>query len=141
MSKIIKKSDITTLVESTMKQAGILKEDMNGPEDIGNHGDSPCDGMDIRSEEYKECMGDTTPSPRDGKTLPNPRNPYVNKDGEYVDGPVDESDDVEGMEIEESDIVAESVTKLAKDASKHNTISENLKKDLASFNKIINYKY
>jgi hypothetical protein len=45
------------------------------------------------------------------------------------------------MMEEEMDVVAESVNKLANDASEHNIISENLKKDLESFNKIINYKY
>lgn len=83
MSKIIKKSDITNLVETTMKQAGILRE--------------------------KE-----------------------------VD--ITETDNLEVTEID-NDVVAESVKKLANQASEHNIISENLKKDLASFNKIINYKY
>jgi hypothetical protein len=99
MSKIIKKSDITNLVESTMEQAGILKED----------------------------------------------------EVETTDVVVDENEDIEeGVEIEESeeldemektDVVTESTKRLANDASKHNVISENLKKDLESFNKIINYKY
>jgi hypothetical protein len=89
MSKIIKKSDITTLVETTMKQAGILKEE------------------------------------------------EIDKDKEEMD----EACDDDMMEEEEMDIVSESTKKLAGQASEHNIISENLKKDLASFNKIINYKY
>ena len=44
-------------------------------------------------------------------------------------------------EMEVTDVVTESTNRLAGQASEHNTISENLKKDLASFNKIINYKY
>jgi hypothetical protein len=47
----------------------------------------------------------------------------------------------EDLEESEEDVVTESTNRLAGQASEHNTISENLKKDLASFNKIINYKY
>jgi len=132
MSKIIKKSDITTLVESTMKQAGILKEDMNGPEDIGNHGDSPCDGMDIRSEEYKECMGEKELDETSSSKVQSANTEYEEK------GMTTEEED---LEESEEDVVTESTNRLAGQASEHNTISENLKKDLASFNKIINYKY
>ena len=92
MSKIIKKSDITNLVESTMIQAGILKED------------------DVETTEIVDENEELT-----------------------------EVDEVE--EGEELDVVAESTKRLANDASEHNVISENLKKDLNSFNKIINYKY
>jgi hypothetical protein len=48
---------------------------------------------------------------------------------------------VSEVESEDLDVVAESTKKLAGQAGEHNLISENLKKDLASFNKIINYKY
>ena len=101
MSKIIKKSDITNLVESTMKEAGILKEE-------------EVDTAEVIVDENEELEANVE---------------------------LEEAcDDMEESE-EEMDVVAESVNKLSKDASEHNIISENLKKDLASFNKIINYKY
>jgi hypothetical protein len=117
MSKIIKKSDITTLVETTMKQAGILKE-----EEIDvdvNEADKP-DYIDLDKD------GDKEESMK-----------KASKDKEEMD----EACDDDMMEEEEMDIVSESTKKLAGQASEHNIISENLKKDLASFNKIINYKY
>jgi len=101
MSKIIKKSDITNLVESTMKQAGILKED----------------------EEIIEVDVDE------------------NEVIEEVEEVEDLEEDCDLEESEDLDVVAESTKKLAGQAGEHNLISENLKKDLASFNKIINYKY
>ena len=117
MSKIIKKSDITTLVETTMKQAGILKE-----EEIDvdvNEADKP-DYIDLDKD------GDKEESMK-----------KASKDKEEMD----EACDDDMMEEEEMDIVSESTKKLAGQASEHNVISKNLKKDLASFNKIINYKY
>jgi hypothetical protein len=104
--KVIKKSDITTLVESTLKEAGILNEN-----------EEMMDNM-TEMEDIEE-----------------------NDDIEEGIEDIEESDDVEGMEIEESDVVSESVTKLASEASEHNIISENLKKDVEAFNKIINYKH
>ena len=116
MSKIIKKSDITNLVESTMKEAGILKE-----EEIDvdvNEADKP-DYIDLDKDgDKKESMK------------------KASKDKEEMDEACDDD-----MMEEEMDVVAESTKKLAGQASEHNIISENLKKDLASFNKIINYKY
>lgn len=96
MSKIIKKSDIIKLSESTMRQVGLLGEN----EEIN---------MEAYMSEEELCEGE---------------------------GCMDEND-----EEEMQDVVAESVKKLSKDASKHNIISENLKGDLSKFNKIINYKY
>ncbi len=116
MSKIIKKSDITNLVESTMKEAGILKE-----EEIDvdvNEADKP-DYIDLDKD------GDKEESMK-----------KASKDKKEMDEACDDD-----MMEEEMDVVAESVNKLANDASEHNIISENLKKDLESFNKIINYKY
>ena len=104
MSKIIKKSDITTLAEATMREVGILGE----------------------NEEMSE----------------DPRFEQENLDEDCMEeGCGDTSDDTELIEDSEEDVVAESVNRLANDASEHNIISENLKKDLASFKKIINYKY
>lgn len=102
MSKIIKKSDITNLVEATMKEAGILGES----EDL--------DMMTSEAEEIEVTVSD------------------------------DETEITHGdkeVEIEDKETVEESVNRLAEQASKHNIISENLKKDLESFNKIVNYKY
>jgi hypothetical protein len=119
MSKIIKKSDITTLVESTMKQAGILRE-----------GEETFD-LTTEADEVEVTVSD------DGTEIKHGDKEVEIEDSEEV---VEEDcDDTE--EIIEMDVVAESTTKLAGQASEHNIISENLKKDLASFNKIINYKY
>lgn len=107
MSKIIKKSDITNLVESTMRQAGILKE-----EEID---------MDMDVSEADEVEVTVSGDETEIK--------HGNKEVE-----IEDSED-------EMDVVAESTKKLASQVSEHNIISENLKKDLASFNKIINYKY
>jgi hypothetical protein len=103
MSKIIKKSDITNLVESTMKEAGILKEE-------------EIEATEVVVDENEDIEADVE-----------------------IDEACDDLEESE--EVVESDVVAESVNKLASDASEHNIISENLKKDLESFNKIINYKY
>lgn len=115
MSKIIKKSDITNLVESTMKQAGILKE-----EEIDMD-------MDVNEADEVEVTvsGDETEIKHGDKEV-------------EIEDSEDEMDESEEVEM---DVVAESTKKLASQASEHNIISENLKKDLASFNKIINYKY
>ena len=132
MSKIIKKSDITTLVESTMKQAGILaeNEELNIESYMGDDmvdEEGMCEGEGCMDESAKPDYID------------------LDKDGDKEESMKKASKDKE--EIEESekevemDVVAESTTKLAGQASEHNIISENLKKDLASFNKIINYKY
>lgn len=118
MSKIIKKSDITNLVESTMKEAGILKE-----EEIDvdvNEADKP-DYIDLDND------GDKEESMK-----------KASKDKEEIE---EACDDMEESEEVEMDVVTESTKKLAGQASEHNIISENLKKDLESFNKIINYKY
>jgi hypothetical protein len=103
MSKIIKKSDITTLAEATMREAGILGE----------------------NEEMSE----------------DPRFEQENLDEDCMEEGCGDTSDTEIIEDGEEDVVVESVNRLANNASEHNIISENLKKDLASFNKIINYKY
>jgi hypothetical protein len=104
MSKIIKKNDITKLVESTMIEAGLLKEGENVDYTMGKSDDE--------------------------NQLPNP------PDEIHLD--VNENEDECEVDV---DVVEESVNRLAKDVSKHNIITENVKNDLERFNKIMNYKY
>ena len=65
----------------------------------------------------------------------------LDKDGNEKESMKKASKDKEEMEESEIDVVSESVKKLSSEASKHNIISENLKKELNKFNNIINYKY
>tara|TARA_R110000803_G_C11941329_1_gene316615 strand:+ start:55 stop:453 length:399 start_codon:yes stop_codon:yes gene_type:complete len=132
MSKIIKKSDITTLVESTMKQAGILaeNEELNiesymGDDMIDEEG--MCEGEGCMDESAKPDYIDLD---GDGDKKESMKKASKDKQMEQPE-----------EEMEVTDVVTESTNRLAGQASEHNTISENLKKDLASFNKIINYKY
>ena len=97
MSKIIKKSDITTLVESTMKQAGILKEediDMGVTESKPDYIDLDKDG------DKKESMK------------------KASKDKEDIE---EACDDMEESE-EKLDVVSESTKKLAGQASEHGDV-------------------
>ena len=130
--KIVKKQDITNLIESTMKQAGILKEGEDMSYMAYMDEEEMCEGAgcaDYMDEEENMEEADAKPD-------------YIDLDG---DGDKEESmkkaaKDKEEME-EQEDVVSESVKNLAIEASKHNVISEGLKKELDKFNKITNYKY
>jgi hypothetical protein len=124
MSKIIKKSDIVKLSESTMRQVGILgeNEELN-IEAYMSDDEGMCEGEGCMEEAAKPDYVD------------------LDKDGDKEESMKKAAKDKEEMEESEMDVVSESVNKLAGEASKHNIISENLKKDLNKFNSIINYKY
>jgi hypothetical protein len=123
MSKIIKKNDIIKLSESTMRQVGLLGENekLNPKTYMSEEG--MCEGEGCMEEGSK-------PDYRD-----------LDKDGNEKESMKKASKDKEEMEESEIDVVSESVKKLSTEASKHNIISENLKKELNKFNNIINYKY
>jgi hypothetical protein len=211
MSKIIKKGDITNLIESTMREAGLLKEDeeltevLTGDQDKldvePEGGDGDIDAKDLkklRKDEAEDCDTDVVEESEelDENVVRHVVNSHeemmdmgkgtqwslITKDEkaqyeQFVDmsGPIviykngdkkvacvggncykDDDYDVSRVEaaqylgIDSLDVldvdngidpVNESTKKLSNQASKHNIISENLKKDLDSFNKIINYKY
>ena len=168
MSKIIKKKQITTLIEATMKQAGLITEDAScGMKDetsymgedlgdyygsFGNSGEwfapndsrfDMSDDQDWEEAEY-ESYQDFVNSPY-GRSNPNKMwsihpEAYGSEKffNQYKDkyGPLRVRTRNSVM-----DPVQESVKKLAKNASKKTIISENLKKEIDSFNKLINYKY
>jgi hypothetical protein len=121
MSKIIKKNDITKLVESTMIQAGLLKEGDSKPDflDLDKDGDKeePMKKAANEAEEVEITVSDDETEIKHGDK------------------------EVEIEAEDDKDVVEESVNRLAKDASKHNIITENVKNDLERFNKIMNYKY
>ncbi len=121
MSKIIKKNDITKLVESTMIQAGLLKEGDSKPDflDLDKDGDKeePMKKAANEAEEVEITVSDDETEIKHGDK------------------------EVEIEDEDDKDVVEESVNRLAKDASKHNIITENVKNDLERFNKIMNYKY
>ena len=146
--KVVKKQDITTLIESTMKQAGLLKEGENMSYMAYMDEEEMCEGAGCTDymEEEEMCEGagctdymeeeehmdeaDTKPDFLD-----------LDKDGDKEESMKKAAKDKEEMEESEEDVVSESVNKLAEEASKHNVISEGLKKELDKFNKITNYKY
>jgi hypothetical protein len=135
MNKIIKKTDITNLVESTMKEAGLLKEGEDMSYMAYMDEEEMCEGEgcpDYMEEEEHMEEADAKPDYID-----------LDKDGDKEESMKKAAEDKEKMEesVEEKDIVTESAEKLAEEASKHNVISEGLKKELGKFNKIINYKY
>lgn len=119
MSKIIKKSDIIKLSESTMRQVGLLGENEELNPKTYMSEDELCEG--------EGCMEPTNEADEVEITVGDDETEIKHGDKE--------------VEIEDEDVVSESVKKLSTEASKHNIISENLKKDLNKFNKIINYKY
>ena len=121
--KIIKKQDITNLVESTMKQAGLLKEDETLSMEMAYMDDE-------MGTEEEPVMEEDKPDFLD-----------LDKDGDKEESMKKAAEDKEEMEESEMDVVSESVNRLASEASKHNVISEGLKKELDKFNKITNYKY
>jgi hypothetical protein len=127
--KIIKKQDITNLVESTMKQAGLLQE-----------GESLEMEASYMEEEDGMCEGEGC---MDIEEADKPDYIDLDKDGDKEESMKKAAKDKEEMDesIEEKDIVTESAEKLAEEASKPNVISEGLKKELDKFNKITNYKY
>jgi hypothetical protein len=131
MSKIIKKNDITKLVESTMIQAGLLKEGDSKPDflDLDKDGDKeePMKKAANEAEEVEITVSDDETEIKHG-----------DKEVEIED---EDDKEVEIEDEDDKDVVEESVNRLAKDASKHNIITENVKNDLERFNKIMNYKY
>jgi hypothetical protein len=208
MSKIIKKNDITKLVESTMIQAGLLKEgdskpdfldldkdgdkeepmkkaanESEGDEFYGSHGNSGKWYSSNSDEEYDmnddeewdeveyENYEDYANSPHNNKWWYNgSSNPKASKDlfnrernnniefhDEEMFNPLTGKNYKQNVpkltpastpnklkvrtRRQNTDPVTESVNRLAKDASKHNIITENFKNDLERFNKIMNYKY
>ena len=124
--KVVKKQDITTLIESTMKQAGLLKEGEN------------MSYMAYMDEE-EMCEGAGCADYMDESDKPD----YIDldKDGDKEESMKKAAKDKEEMEESEEDVVSESVKNLANEASKHNVISEGLKNELDKFRKITNYKY
>jgi len=192
MGKIIKKGDITNLIESTMREAGLLKEEKltgkQGKLDVNSNGkidatdfkklrkgnDKELDENVVRhvvnSHEEMMDMGKGTLWSLITKDEKAQYDQFVDKFGQiviykngdkkvacvggncYKDNDYDVSrveaaqylgiDSLDVLDVDNGiDPVNESTNRLANQASKHNIISENLKKDLASFNKIINYKY
>ena len=203
MSKIIRKKDITNLVESTMKQAGYILESSDSElDEVRAHVTTPK--SEINREEKKKADKKYFDDKESGKNPKKPDYKKLDEDlGDYYGGfsggndwydkedylyDMTDDDDWDEVEYESyedfanspyrqdpnnkwsihpnyregetmfndymgangpfrvrsrriNDVVQESVNKLAKEASKKNIISENLKKELASFNKIINYKY
>jgi hypothetical protein len=133
MSKIIKKSDIINISETTMRQAGLLKEGEDMSYMAYMDEEEMCEGAgcaDYMEEEENMEEAEAKPDYID-----------LDKDGDKEESMKKAAKDKEEMEESEMEVVSESVNKLAGEASKHNIISENLKKDLNKFNKIINYKY
>ena len=121
MSKIIKKNDITKLVESTMIEAGLLKE-----------GDTKPDFLDLDKDGDKEESMKKAANEAEEVEITVSDDETEIKHGDK---------EVEIEDEDDKDVVEESVNRLAKDASKHNIITENVKNDLERFNKIMNYKY
>ena len=151
MSKIIKKSDIIKLSESTMRQVGLLGENEELDHKTYNQlrddvtyflMDEGYNVEEISTMDLMDLMNiveDIYNTTEDSGKLHHIE--QMMADYEYL---VDMDNDKHGkkeVEIEDEDVVSESVKKLSNEASKHNIISENLKKDLTKFNKIINYKY
>jgi len=131
--KVVKKQDITTLIESTMKQAGLLKESENMSYMAYMDEEEMCEGAgcaDYMEEEEHMDEADAKPDFLD-----------LDKDGDKEESMKKAAKDKEEMEESEMDVVSESVKNLANEASKHNVISEGLKNELDKFRKITNYKY
>jgi hypothetical protein len=114
-----------------MIQAGLLKEGDSKPDflDLDKDGDKeePMKKAANEAEEVEITVSDDETEIKHG-----------DKEVEIED---EDDKEVEIEDEDDKDVVEESVNRLAKDASKHNIITENVKNDLERFNKIMNYKY
>lgn len=162
MKKVVKKEQITNLIESTMKQAGIITEasscetDYMGDEYYGSFGEMG-DWYDINDQPYEmdnetEWEEAEYQSYEDFINSPYGQDPNNRFGFHMSDNPSDSErlfnayrDKFGPLRVRTRrggvDPVQESVKKLSKDASKKNIITENVQKEIDMFNKLINYKY
>ena len=143
--KVVKKQDITNLIESTMKQAGLLKEGEDMSYMAYMDEEEMCEGAGcadyMEEEEHMDEADYMEEEEHMDEADAKPDFLDLDKDGDKEESMKKAAKDKEEMEESEEDVVSESVNRLAEEASKHNVISEGLKKELDKFNKITNYKY
>lgn len=138
--KIVKKQDITNLIESTLKEVGLLKEGENMSymtymdEEEMCEGEGCGDNLEENEEVCEECgMKDCQCNHvEEGESKPDFLD--LDKDGDK------EEPMKKAAKEKDSDMIEESIEKTFNDISKKETLNENLKKDLERFNNIMNYK-